>query len=64
MSGACEMLKVAPGPDGMGVEWPCTELSVGITEDKVRVCAGCAEGMLSEGFRVDFDAAPSQGSGR
>lgn len=40
----------------MGEERDCTSASIGVTEDGVRVCARCADGMLGEGFAVTFDS--------
>lgn len=59
--GACGMILVSPGLDGMGHEQDCLRPAIGTTEDKVRVCAECARGMVEEGFRVDYDAPWPEG---
>lgn len=55
MSDTCGMLDVATNGEDTQ-EKSCTQVAVGTTEDKVRVCERHAENMAAEGFEVTKDA--------
>lgn len=64
MSDRCEMLHVAPGPDGMGEEWPCAGLAAATSEDGVRCCRPCARSLVAEGIACDCDPKAVAGNAR
>lgn len=48
----CEMVRVSPGEDGMGVERPCLNEAAWLHECTVPTCDECAAAMRAEGFEL------------